>query len=175
MKGDVCLSEQLCDVDVNNPPQGSRACSLPAYRTLTPLNAPRPAWQLCCHRVVTCQILMYMQCVLCFSVSCMTTPHHHHLLPLPPSPPCMMHSRPHPHFHPSDTTSPTSPVSPLSSPSLTPLYVLLHGLRRRSPSWRLAWHWPPTPPGPLGHSGRRGVQGLPDQPGLRYRQRRTGT
>lgn len=118
VKEGLCLSEQPYDVDVNNPPQGSRACSLPAYRTLTPLNAPRPAWQLCCHRVVTCQILMYMQCVLCFSVSCMIPPttitsssHVHScawctsgLTPIstpltPPHPPPRVHPWPHLHWH----------------------------------------------------------------------------
>lgn len=80
------------------------------------------------------------------------------VLPPPPPPP------PFPHLPPRLT----------SSPSLTRLYVLLHGLW---PPRCLVWHWPPphNTSGPLGHSGRGGVQGLPDQPGLRYRQRFTGT
>lgn len=113
LKRGVFLAEQLCDVDVNNPPQGSRACSLPAYRTLTPLNAPRPAWQLCCHRVVTCQILMNMQCVLFFCLM-----HDTPIPPPPPPPPPPVHDAlpASPLFPPvpSHTTSPTSPVSPLS-------------------------------------------------------------
>lgn len=157
LKKGVFLAEQLCDVDVNNPPQGSRACSLPAYRTLTPLNAPRPAWQLCCHRVVTCQILMNMQCVLFFCLMHDNPPlhhHHHHLLPFSPRAWCTpgltpVSSRPHPHHL---THLPgLTPVTP----SLTPLYVLLHGLWRRSPSRRLAWHWPPTP---QDHSGTLGAE-----------------
>lgn len=50
--------------DMNNPTTGP--CSLPATLHINAAECPRPAWQHCCHRVFTCQILMYMHCVLCF-------------------------------------------------------------------------------------------------------------
>ena len=77
-----------------------------------------------------------------------------------PPPPCMVHPPP-PNLYPSDTTSPAPPVSPLSSPSLTPLYVLLHGLWRPhphphpTPGLPLACHWPATP---QDHSGTLGAE-----------------
>lgn len=154
-------------LDMNNPT--TDPCSLPATLHINAAECPRPAWQHCCHRVFTCQILMYMHCVLCFlSRACPSpftpTPSHllfspvHGALPPPPLP---------------NTTSPTSSSHPDPPP---------HHHWHRCMCCCMACG-PPTPrlalashtPGPLGHSGRRGVQGLPDQPGLRYRQRYTGT
>lgn len=46
LKGGVRLSEQLCDVDVNNPPQGPGASSLAAHHH----RAPGPlVWLLTSH------------------------------------------------------------------------------------------------------------------------------
>lgn len=153
-------------------PQGPVVC-LP-HCTLTPLNAlPSMAAALppCVHLPDPNQFALCSLFSISRAWSSPFTPPHlfftptvHGALPPtstppPPTPPHL--SLPHP---------PPPPLPTLTSPSLTPLYVLLHGL------------WPPTPhpalaphtPGPLGHSGRGGVQGLPDQPGLRYRQRCTG-
>lgn len=97
-----------CDIiNMNNPT--TDPCSLPATLHINAAECPRPAWQHCCHRVFTCQILMYMHCVLCFlSRACPSpfTPAHLLFSPvhgaLPPSP---------------NTTSPISsshPIHPLT-------------------------------------------------------------
>lgn len=151
--------------DMNNPTTGPS--SLPATLHINASECPRPAWQHCCHRVFTCQILMNMHCVLCFLSRAWPYPS--------PPPPHLLFSPVHGALPPSqpNTTSPTSPSHPIHPLTVTDTAVCVA-------AWPVA---PPTPrlalashtPGPLGHSGRRGVQGLPDQPGLRYRQRCTGT
>lgn len=114
---------------------------------------PRQAWQHCCHRVFTCQILMNMHCVLCF-LSLVHGPLHpltsfcpHHAWCTTPSPHPLLLL---PHQHHLTCPAPFHHHS-LTSPPLTPLYVLLHGLWPR----RLAWHWPPTP---QDHSGTLGAE-----------------
>lgn len=171
-----------CAISDTANPAGTGPSSLPAPLHINASECSRPAWQHCCHRVVTRQILINVHSVCVSSVLC--------LMHAPPPPP---HPTPPPPLslrawlHPSPPTNTTSPLLLLlppvvhphpptpSSPSLTPLYASLHGLWPLPPTPRLAPPPHTTPPGPLGHSGRGGVQGLPDQPGLRYRQRCTGT
>lgn len=129
-------------------PQGPVVC-LP-HCTLTPLNAsPSMAALLppCVHLPDPNE---YALCSL-FSISCAWPSSPPHLF-LPP--PCMVHY-PHPllllpHQHHLTCPAPFHHHS-LTSPPLTPLYVLLHGLWPR----RLAWHWPPTP---QDHSGTLGAE-----------------
>lgn len=100
--------------DMNNPTTGPS--SLPATLHINASECPRPAWQHCCHRVFTCQILMNMHCVLCFLSRAWPSPFtppsptppflpcawctpslptQHHLTHLPVSP----HPPPHRHWH----------------------------------------------------------------------------
>lgn len=134
--------------DMNNPTTGPS--SLPATLHINASECPRPAWQHCCHRVFTCQILMNMHCVLCFLSRAWPSPFTPPPLPHTSfSPLCMVHSLP-PNPTPPHPPPRLTPSTP--SPSLTPLYVLLHGLW---PPRRLAWHWPPTP---QDHSGTLGAE-----------------
>lgn len=131
-------SEGRRDVDVNNPPQGSRASSLAAHRTLTLRSPPRPAWQLCCLRVVTCQILMNLHCVLCFSVSCMTLPplHHHPSTPVHDAlaPPISTHpSPPHPLPGLTPVLTFTDTAVCVAAWPVAPLPLLTPGLAMASP------------------------------------------
>lgn len=122
----------------------TRPCSLPATLHINASECLHPAWQHCCHRVFTCQILMNMHCVLCF-LSLVHGPLPS--LPSHPVPSCAW-CTPH-NTSPTTSSYPTHTHTP--SPSLTLLYVLLHGLWPR----RLAWHWPPTP---QDHSGTLGAE-----------------
>lgn len=96
--------------DMNNPTTGPS--SLPATLHINASECPRPAWQHCCHRVFTCQILMNMHCVLCFLSRAWPSPF------TPPPPPHLLFSPVHGALPPSqpNTTSPTSPVSPHPPP-----------------------------------------------------------
>lgn len=151
-------------------PQGPVVC-LP-HCTLTPLNAsPSMAALLppCVHLPDPNE---YALCSL-FSISCAWPSSPPHLF-LPP--PCMVH-----YALPPPTSTPSPPTPPHLSCPLPP--PLPHLTTTDTPVCVAAWPVAPTPrlalashtPGPLGHTGRGGVQGLPDQPGLRYRQRCTGT
>lgn len=81
--------------------------SLPATLHINASECPRPAWQHCCHRVFTCQILMNMHCVLCF-LSLVHGP-----LPSLPSPPFPSRAWCTPS---TNTTSPTSLSYPIHHP-----------------------------------------------------------
>lgn len=101
------MSSTCAISDTNN--LTTRPCSLPAPLHINASECPRPAWQHCCHRVFTCQILMNMHCVLCFLSLAWPSP----FTPLTSfSLPCMVHSL-HPPPPPSNTTSPTSPSHPI--------------------------------------------------------------
>lgn len=96
---------------------------------------------------------MNMHCVLCF-LSLVHGPLHpltsfcpHRAWCTTPSPHPLLLL---PHQHHLTCPAPFHHHS-LTSPPLTPLYVLLHGLWPR----RLAWHWPPTP---QDHSGTLGAE-----------------
>lgn len=151
-------------------PQGPVVC-LP-HCTLTPLNAsPSMAALLppCVHLPDPNEYALFSL----FSISCAWPSSPPHLF-LPP--PCMVH-----YPLPPPTSTPSPPTPPHLSCPLPP--PLPHLTTTDTPVCVAAWPVAPTPrlalashtPGPLGHSGRGGVQGLPDQPGLRYRQRCTGT
>lgn len=100
--------------------------------------------------------------------------------PPPPSPPfCMMYTLNPPSlfYHHHLLLLPLFLTYPLVSPPHRHWHGCMCCCMACGPPRCLVWHWPPphNTSGPLGHSGRGGVQGLPDQPGLRYRQRFTGT
>lgn len=104
--------------DIITSPQ-ALYCSLPATLHINASECPRPAWQHCCHRVFTCQILMNLHCVLCFLSRAWPPP----LLPSPPLTSFYLpvHGALSLHPPPSNTTtiSPTSPRPDPIHPSFT--------------------------------------------------------
>lgn len=113
--------------------------------------------------------MQYVFSVLCASPACLPAPHPHNAW-----------YQPHLTFNHFLRCCPNAATPcPVLSCGCHGCYVSLHGPDAHHHHHNHFPSSPPPPPpytsGPHWHDGARGVQGLPDQPGLRYRQRRTGT